>query len=172
MQIPTCEPLTAMASVNSISIKGCTLPKASHSLCQLASWSWGKQLTPIWPLTWCKENIIHQTKITSCLAPWSSTDVHMPIVGAFSSGQWSLWAPWLVCSYAALYTTKLWCTAYSDTFLPEPDFYLFIYFWQFQQQLLICCHHIGQPLLCTSAHPFFKSKTDKQGLKQLGTILY
>ena len=48
-----------------------------------------------------KENVNHQTRLTSPIAPWSITDAHVPIVAAFDGGQGSAWAPWQVCSYAA-----------------------------------------------------------------------
>lgn len=60
------------------------------------------------PSKWCthepdlKENIIHQTRQFSFIAPLSSSDDYMPIVGIFSGGQGSLWAFWLVCSYSFL----------------------------------------------------------------------
>ncbi len=43
-----------------------------------------------------KENVIHQTRPRSSIAPWSSSDAHVPTVAAFGSGQGSAWAPWLV----------------------------------------------------------------------------
>ena len=39
-----------------------------------------------------KQNVIHQTRPPSSIAPWSSSGAHMPIVGAFGSGQGSVWA--------------------------------------------------------------------------------
>ncbi|ROL52437.1 hypothetical protein DPX16_6121 [Anabarilius grahami] len=34
-----------------------------------------------------KENIIHQTRPPSSIAPWSSSDAHVPTVGTFGGGQ-------------------------------------------------------------------------------------
>ena len=45
-----------------------------------------------------KENVIHQNRPPSSIAPWSSSNCHVPIVG---SGQGSAWAPCLVGGYAA-----------------------------------------------------------------------
>ena len=59
-----------------------------------------------------------RTQDSSSIAPWSSSDAHMPIVGAFGGGQGSAWAPWLLCSPIR---NKLQCAVYSNTFLSEPS---------------------------------------------------
>lgn len=51
-----------------------------------------------------RSHVIHQTKLPSFIAPWSSSNV--PIIGAFGIEHGSAWAPWLVCGYAASYTTN------------------------------------------------------------------
>lgn len=59
-------------------------------------------LVPNCPHT-VKENTIHQTKPSSPTVPWTSYDAHVPTVGAFGSGQGSLWP---ACSYAAQYAAS------------------------------------------------------------------
>ena len=45
------------------------------------------------PIRDVKENMIHQTRSSTSIALWSTSDAHMPIVGAFGDGQGSAWAP-------------------------------------------------------------------------------
>lgn len=40
-----------------------------------------------------KENMIHQTRSPSSIAPWSSFAIIVPIVGALTGGQTLAWAP-------------------------------------------------------------------------------
>jgi len=58
--------------------------------------------------------VTHQIRPPSSIAPWSSSEAHMPTVGIFSGGQGSLstlTGLWL-CSPIR---NKLRCTVYSDT---------------------------------------------------------
>lgn len=50
-----------------------------------------------------KEYVIYQTRQTSSIAPWSSFGAHIPIVGAFDSGQGLSWAIWPVCCHTWLF---------------------------------------------------------------------
>ena len=71
----------------------------------------GNRPTNTRPSTWnIKENMIHRTRPPSSIAPLSSSDAHMPIVGSFLTGL-RLCSP--ICN-------KLGCTVYPDTFLSEP----------------------------------------------------
>lgn len=61
-----------------------------------------KQRTPTLPSMMylyvdMKHHTSDQTIVFHC---WSSSDAHVPIEGAFSSGQGRAKASWLVCSYA------------------------------------------------------------------------
>lgn len=73
-----------------------------------------------------KQNVIHQTRPPSSIAPWSGSDAHMPIVGIFVGGQVSmgtltgLWLCSPICN-------KLQCIVYLDTFLSEPALTFFFF---------------------------------------------
>ena len=92
-----------------------TLAKASHCLCWLAFFP-QCILVPCAPQVSdahtpsrshdVKENMIHQTRPPSSIAPLYSFDAHVPTVGTFGGGQRSAGAPWLACSYAAPYATN------------------------------------------------------------------
>lgn len=60
-----------------------------------------------------KENMIHQTRPPSSIAPWSNFDAHMSILGVFGSRHGSAWAHSPLCS-------KLWRTICSNTFQLHP----------------------------------------------------
>lgn len=66
-------------------------------------------------------NVIYQT-----IAPWSSSDACVPIVGSFSNRRGSTWAPWPACSYTASYTTSD-DSLCPDTFLLQPTWTFFFF---------------------------------------------
>ena len=91
-----------------------------------------------------KENVIDQTRPPSSIAPWSSSDAQLPIVGAF--GGWTgvsmamtLTGLWLCSSKL----NKLRNTLYSETFLSEPS----LTFCNLSNNSSVGWHHAGQPCI-------------------------
>ena len=131
-----------------------TLPKASgKQACLLpivhpgAMCCSGKQRTRTWPCRWCKRKCDLSDRPPSFIAPWSSSDAHLLIVGTFGSGQGSAWTPWLVCGFAAPYTTNcnahcvFWhlCIRTSINFFSKVS----------NSSLSVGSDHTGQPMLPT-----------------------
>ena len=103
----------SMALRNTVVMKGCTFPTIMIHVKVTFTWMPGSKvsqqsiaqsitlppLTRLLPTggTWhdVKENVIHQTRRPS-IAPWFSSNAHMSIVVAFSSGQGSVWELWSV----------------------------------------------------------------------------
>lgn len=59
-----------------------------------------------------KENVIQQIRSSSSIAPWSSFNAHLPIVGGFTGGEVSAWAATHCHRQQAV---LLYCTMLSDT---------------------------------------------------------